>query len=91
MNTYNPLECKLVVDGKECSLEGVSGDLPFTRQWWKLNGFGNYEITCKDGLMLQVTPKDPEEFYNKYLKDLPDTEESPFDWSGDECTIKSVL
>ena len=82
MNTYNPLECKLGVDGKEYSLEGV-GDLysePFTRKWWKRKGFGNYELTCKDGLTLQVTPKDPEEFYNKYLKDLPDTEESPFDW-----------
>lgn len=83
MNTTNPLECKLVLNGKEFTVEGVSGDLPFTRKWWKLNDLGNYELTCKDGLMLQVTPKDPEEFYNKYLKDLPDTEESPFDWEGE--------
>jgi hypothetical protein len=83
VNTYDPLEYKLVVDGKEYTVEGISGDIysaPFTRKWWKLNDFGNYELTCKDGLMLQVTPKDPEEFYNKYLKDLPDIEESPFDW-----------
>lgn len=81
MNTTNPLECKLVVGGKEYTIEALS-DEPLIRKWWKLNDLGNYELTCKDGLMLHVTPKDPEEFYNKYLKDLPDTEESPFDLEG---------
>lgn len=57
---------------------------PSPKQWWieSASGIG-YWIECRNGNSALVTPKDKGEFFEKYLKNLEPSEESPFSYASE--------
>lgn len=79
---YKVKDLKIQFNGKEHTIEGFAdGNIiklgSSKRCWWKETVQG-FDLTTKDWKVISIIPVSKWGFFEKYLKNLEDSEESPF-------------
>lgn len=71
----------LQLNGVNYEVEGFAQDdiikINPRRKWWVETSYG-YQLCLRDGRWAYITPKNKQDFFEKYLKNLEDSEVSPF-------------
>jgi hypothetical protein len=86
--TYDPENCSIVLtdyNGKEYHITGFAdADLKFEQMWHRIIGVqddGSYIVYCMDNNFCGSTVHITKEVYDKYIKDLKPSAESPFSFN----------
>lgn len=89
--SYDPENCSVVLtdnNGKEYNITGfAASDLKFEQVWHRVVGEledGSYQVYCMDNSFCGKLVHFTKEGYDKHIKDLKPSAESPFKFSAKE-------
>lgn len=70
------------VNGRQVPIQAFADsetiEVKSLKSWWKIISNDTIEVICRDGKVVVIMPKNLENFYDKWLKGIEPSLESPF-------------